>query len=270
MLTLDGEVVVLGPDGTTNFADLQASFQEGANNPLTYFCFDLLHIEGRNPRDLPPAASARHCSPKSFQPSGDIVRFSEHLETGGEAMFHKACELHAEGIVSKRADAPYTAGRSGDWLKSKCLREQEFVIAGYTLSSDGDDRIGSLLLGYYGDNKLIYAGRTGTGFTQKLAPLTEAATAQTRNRKASLRPPSRTEARRGAIWVKPQLVAQVRFATWTADNLVRQAAFLGLREDKPAPKSSAKKPPSRPSKAQHTRKAHRRSKLRRSSSQQRP
>lgn len=229
-LTLDGEVVVLGADGTTNFADLQASFQEGANNPLTYFCFDLLHIDGRNPRDL-GLRQRKALLADVLADQNDIVRYSEHLETGGEAMFHKACELHAEGIVSKRAAAKYSPGRSGDWLKSKCLREQEFVIGGYTFSSDGDDRIGSLLLGYYRDGKLIYAGRTGTGFTQKMRRILQT---QLHELEVDRVPFDRLppEARRGAIWVKPQLVAQVRFATWTADNLVRQAAFLGLREDK--------------------------------------
>jgi bifunctional non-homologous end joining protein LigD len=229
-ITLDGEVVVLGEDGTTNFADLQASFQEGANNPLTYFCFDLLHIDGRNPREL-GLRQRKALLANVLEDQTGIVRLSEHIDTGGEAMFHKACELHAEGIVSKRAAAKYSPGHSGDWLKSKCLREQEFVIGGYTFSSDGNDRIGSLLLGYYHDDKLIYAGRTGTGFTQKMRLKLKSQLHDLEVDRAPFSSPP-AEARRGAIWVKPQLVAQVRFATWTADNLVRQAAFLGLREDK--------------------------------------
>jgi len=231
-ITLDGEVVVLGEDGTTNFADLQASFQEGANNPLTYFCFDLLHIDGRNPREL-GLRQRKALLANILEGQTDIVRFSEHIDTGGEAMFHKACELHAEGIVSKRATGKYSPGRSGDWLKSKCLREQEFVVGGYTFSSDGNDRIGSLLLGYYRDDKLIYAGRTGTGFSQKMRLKLKR---QLHALEVDRAPFSKlsAEAHRGAIWVRPQLVAQVRFATWTADHLVRQAAFLGLREDKAA------------------------------------
>ncbi len=231
-VTLDGEVVVLREDGTTNFADLQASFQEGARNPLTFFCFDLLHIEGRNPRDL-PLRDRKALLANVLAEADDTLRVSDHLETDGEAMFHKACELHAEGIVSKRADAAYTPGRSGLWLKCKCLHEQEFVIGGFTNSSDGADRIGSLLLGYFRDGKLIYAGRTGTGFTQKTRR-------ELRQRLASLeqpRPPFVSivaDARRDALFVKPELVAQVRFASWTAEDYVRQAAFLGLREDKPA------------------------------------
>jgi bifunctional non-homologous end joining protein LigD len=231
-ITLDGEAVVLAPDGTTNFADLQASFQDGAQHPLTYFAFDLLHLDGHNTRDLP--LRERKTLLAQILPAGDteLVRISEHLETSGAEMFRQACDLHAEGIVSKRADAPYHSGRNTDWLKSKCLREQEFVIAGFTLSSDGDDRIGSLLLGYYDDHKhLIYAGRTGTGFTQRLKRdlFTQLSALKTTKPAFDSVP---TDARRGALWVKPTLVAQVRFATWTADDLVRQAAFLGLREDK--------------------------------------
>ncbi|MEO7028269.1 MAG: DNA ligase D [Acidobacteriaceae bacterium] len=239
-ITLDGEVVVLGEDGTTNFADLQASFQEGAKNALTYFCFDLLHIEGRNPREL-GLRQRKALLADVLSGEGEVVRLSEHLDSGGEAMFHQACELHAEGIVSKRAAGKYAPGRSGDWLKSKCLREQEFVVGGYTFSSDGEDRIGSLLLGYYRAGDLIYAGRTGTGFTQTMRRTLKA---QLHELEVARAPFERvpTDARRGAIWVKPKLVAQVRFATWTADNLVRQAAFLGLREDKAAAEVEREEP----------------------------
>ena len=232
-VTLDGEVVVLADDGNTDFARLQASFQEGAQNPLTFFCFDLLHINGHNPRELPLDRRKEILATFLSKDPAAEVRFSEHIEGSGVAMFHRACELHAEGIVSKRSGAPYRPGRGHDWLKSKCLREQEFVIGGFTLSSDGPDRIGSLLLGYYRDGKLIYAGRTGTGFTQKLKrSLREQFAPLERKSPPFLRLPA--EAKRGVLWVRPELVAQVRFATWTAEDLVRQAAFLGMREDKDA------------------------------------
>ncbi len=233
-ITLDGEVVVVAADGTTNFADLQASFQEGARNPLTYFCFDLLHLAGRNPRGLSLLERKKLLAQAIQTAEPTLLQLSEHLETDGLAMFHKACELHAEGIVSKKRDAPYREGRSADWVKSKCLHEQEFVVAGYTLPSNGGPGVGALLLGYYDDaGKLIYAGRTGTGFTHKFSAelrrrLQPMETAKTALARAS------AEAKRGAIWVRPELVAQVRFATWTADDQLRQAAFLGLREDKPA------------------------------------
>ncbi len=231
-VTLDGEVVVLAEDGTTNFADLQASFQEGAKNPLTYFCFDLLHLEGHNTRNLP--LRERKTLLEKIMPTEEngMVRYSEHIEGGGTALFHQACELHAEGIISKRADAAYRAGRTTDWLKSKCLHEQEFVIGGFSLSSDGPDRIGSLLLGYYRDGKLIYAGRTGTGFTQKMRRDLRERLAKLETKKAPFAVVPAEARRGGSLWVKPELVAQVRFATWTAEDFVRQAAFLGLREDK--------------------------------------
>jgi bifunctional non-homologous end joining protein LigD len=229
--TLDGEVVVLGPDGNSNFADLQASFQNDEAHPLTYFVFDLLHLEGHNTRNLPLRDRKNLLAEILSSSQDENLRLSEDIAGDGPTIFHHACDLHAEGIISKRADAPYRSSRSSDWLKSKCLREQEFVIAGYTLSTEGPDRIGSLLLGYYENKKLIYAGRTGTGFTQKLKRDLLTQLSKLHIPKPAVDKIS-TADRRGALWIKPSLVAQVRFATWTSENLVRQAAFLGLREDK--------------------------------------
>ncbi len=235
--TLDGEVVVLNESGTTNFADLQASFQEGARNPLTYFCFDLLHLGGHSPRDLPLLQRKALLTQLLQHADAASLQVSEHLSANGLEMFHKACELHAEGIISKKASAPYTSGRSSAWLKSKCLHEQEFVIGGFTLPGKGNTGgpgLGALLLGYYDDaGKLVYAGRSGTGFTQKFARELRQRLEAIRIAKTAFAQTT-PEARRGAIWVSPTFVAQVRFATWTADEQVRQAAFLGLREDKPA------------------------------------
>jgi len=239
-LIADGEVVVLANDGTTSFADLQAAFNGEARKPLTYFLFDLLHLNGHNLRNL--SLRERKALLADLMPAGnDTIRLSEHLETNGEIMFRKACEFHAEGIVSKRAASPYTSGRSSDWRKLKCIREQEFVIGGFTLPSNGIYGIGALLLGYYRGEKLIYAGRTGTGFTQRTHK-------SIRDQLEELRQSTNQfenapqEAHRGAIWVKPKLVAQVRFATWTADNIVRQASFQGLREDKPASEVTREQP----------------------------
>lgn len=232
-VTLDGEVVVLAADGTTNFADLQASFQDGTKHVLTYFCFDLLHMDGRNVRELPLKQRKRMLGDVLGGANGDLLRISEHLETNGEELFRNACKLHAEGIVSKKATGRYASGRGSDWLKMKCLHEQEFVVGGFTLPSNGINGVGALLLGYYRDGKLIYAGRTGTGFTQK----THRSIREKLNELVQATAPFEqvpAEARRGVTWVKPKLVVQVRFTTWTADNLVRQAAFLGVREDKSA------------------------------------
>jgi bifunctional non-homologous end joining protein LigD len=246
--TLDGELVVLGPDGNASFAALQASFQDGESHPLTYFAFDLLHLDGHNTRDL-PLRQRKQLLTSLLPQEDETLRLSEDIVGDGASIFQHACKLHAEGIISKRADAPYRSARNASWLKSKCLREQEFVIAGFTPSTEGPGRIGSLILGYYETAghakakpaKLIYAGRTGTGFTQKLKrDLHKQLTAiQAPDSPFASIP---REARRGVTFVEPKLVAQVRFATWTADNLVRQAAFLSLREDKPAPEVTREEP----------------------------
>ncbi len=229
---LDGEVVVLAENGTTSFADLQAAFQEGVNKPLSYFIFDLLHLNGHNLRGL-PLIERKTLLATLLGGSREFVRVSEHLEGDGAVIFRKACEMHAEGIISKRAASKYSSGRGGSWLKLKCVHEQEFVIGGFTLPSNGTHGIGALLLGYYEGEKLIYAGRTGTGFTQKTHRVLRNQLEELREKENPFENPP-AEARRGAHWVKPELVAQVSFATWTADNLVRQASFKGLREDKPA------------------------------------
>ncbi len=151
---LDGEVVVLDDTGVSSFARLQASFEKGESHPMTFFAFDLLHLDGHSTRELPLLERKRllhDLLPQTAQQFTGEVRFGEHLEGDGETIFHQACALHAEGIISKKADAKYTSGRGHAWLKSKCLHEQEFVVGGFTDLSNGTRGIGALLLGYYDD-----------------------------------------------------------------------------------------------------------------------
>ena len=164
-------------------------------------------------------------------------------------MLRHACRLSLEGLVSKQRDAAYPAGRTRSWIKSKCSDRQEFVIAGYVPSSVSKDLVGSLVLGYHKDGKLVHAGRVGTGFSREVARDLVARLEPLRRKSSPFAEKLTADAARGVVWVKPELVAEVEFRAWTADGILRHAAFRGLREDKPAREIAREAPAGEPAQA---------------------
>ncbi|MBV8800198.1 MAG: non-homologous end-joining DNA ligase [Alphaproteobacteria bacterium] len=238
---LDGELCGVREDGTTSFALIQAATDGGSTAALAYFAFDLLHLDGRNTAAWPLLERKAELQGVLAGAPGSL-QFSEHVIGNGGQFHRHACKMKLEGIVSKRIDRPYAPGDRGIWRKTKCLNREEFVVVGWTEPEGSRPYLGALLLGYYTpDGKLIYAGRAGTGISEtelralweRLQPLAVA--------KMPLAAPPPRESRFGSPlqlsrvhWVQPEMVVEVTFLTWTADGLLRQVVYQGVREDKPA------------------------------------
>ena len=234
---VDGEVVALDAQGVSDFQALQNSLNAGREGGLVYYAFDLLHLNGQDLRERPlterKAALGRLLA-KAPAAVRSTLRLSEHVVGGGPEFFHKACELGVEGIVSKRADAPYRSGRGRDWLKVKCTKRQEFVIVGYTDPAGSRSHFGALLLAVETDAGLRYSGRVGTGFSEESLAELHRRLAPLKRRSVELLQAPRGADARGVHWVEPVLVAEVAFSSRTEDELLRHPTFLGLRDDKPA------------------------------------
>jgi DNA ligase D-like protein (predicted ligase) len=233
----DGEVVAFdGP--LTSFARLQRRMQlsdpraaRRTGIPVFLYVFDLLRHEGEDLRRLPlRERKARLRRALSFH---GPVRFTPHRNEHGEELFRDACRRGLEGVIAKRADSPYrSGGRSRDWLKLKCHHEQELVIGGFTAPKGSRTEFGALLVGYFEDGELRYAGKVGTGFNHRtLADLGG------RMRELEQDEPPFVDVHpipRGTRWVRPELVSQIAFSEWTRDGRLRHPRYLGLRNDKPA------------------------------------
>jgi bifunctional non-homologous end joining protein LigD len=230
---LDGEVVVLQDNGTTSFQALQNALSPGRTAAeLTYFLFDILHLNGRDLRGVPLDERKRVLRSVLGLRGGGRLRFSDHVIGNGPDFHAQACGLGVEGIISKRRDSPYRAGRGRDWVKVKCVGRQEFVIGGFTDPGGSRTGFGALLLGVYDGAELRYAGRVGTGFNEKLLKeMTKRLKSLEMDSPAFVNPPTGAEAK-GVHWIRPELVAEVKFTEFTDDDVLRHPAFEGLREDK--------------------------------------
>jgi bifunctional non-homologous end joining protein LigD len=236
---LDGEIVSLDDKGSTSFSALQQAISEGGRG-LTLFLFDALEMDGEDLTRLPNIERKARLASLVGDGRPPAILYADHIVGHGEKLFAAMCEAGQEGIISKRADAPYRGDRTKNWLKVKCTLRQEFVIVGWSESDKKGRGFRALLLGLNEGGKLRYAGKVGTGFSMQVQHDLRARMDKLAADKPAVAVP-RAEAR-GAHWVKPELVAEIAFAEFTADNVVRHASFLGLRGDKKASEVVAEKP----------------------------
>jgi bifunctional non-homologous end joining protein LigD len=230
---LDAEVVALDSQGRSSFQMLQQAIHKTGARGLVLEVFDVIYLEGFLLTKSPLVERKRALAELIATTSDRVLRYSDHVEGNGPKFFKQACVMGIEGIVSKLANSPYESTRTRSWQKIKCLRRQEFVIAGYTLSDKGLP-FSSLVLGVYEKGKLIYAGRAGTGFSNQLrVELKKKLDRIARPTKPFAEIP-RDPGLRRAVWAEPKLVGEVAFAEWTNENIIRHPSFQGLREDKPA------------------------------------
>lgn len=231
---LDGEAVIMNASGVSSFQKLQNALGRGRVADVTFFAFDLLYLDGMDLRAAPLLARKEALKSLLGGKPPPNIRYSDHVEGEGAPFFGEACRVGLEGIISKRADAPYEAGRRPTWIKTKCLSRQEFVVVGFTEPSGSRTGLGALLLGVYEGDALTYCGKVGTGFSAATLQSLRSKLQALKIIKPSLVNAPRGAEARGVHWIKPSVVAEVAFTEWTDEGSIRHPSFQGLRDDKPA------------------------------------
>lgn len=230
-LVLDGEMVILDAYGKTDFQALQQYIKNPTNENLVYTIFDLLAISGSDLRNI-PLIERKALLEILMRDAPDNLHYSSHASGNNKEIFHASCQANMEGIICKKADSIYSGTRNGDWLKIKCENSQEFVIGGFTLTKNKRSGVSAILVGVYDGANLLYVGRAGTGFSDKAEEeLTEKFKNIVSKKSHFLNVPEQRNDET-ITWLEPELVAEIKFAEWTNQKLLRQASYKGLRTDK--------------------------------------
>src|SRR5438552_8702633 len=245
---LDGEIVIVDAQGRSSFQKLQRAIGKATTTGFAYEVFDLIYLDRFSLTQTPLKHRKELLKNLVGSNSHGVSRYSEHINGSGDEFFKDACECGIEGIVSKLANSHYESTRNRNWLKVKCAKQQEFVIAEYTPSSKGLPGFGSLVLGVYEKGKLVYAGRVGTGFTFKQRSDLKKQLDKLSRQTSPLAVVPKDPGLRQTHWTEPKMIAEVAFTEWTSDGSIRHPSFQGLREDKNPKEVVHEEPTSRPGK----------------------